>query len=272
MLDGNCHHGNAPGACKQCYPDTSSTRPQMGDEEKTPWTVTPFHDGYNVHEGTQLVGWFADRALAQQIADENNNGLRRVSSVGGEPLCEDEGCPHHGKPHVCVSTPDTPSARPQMGDFVLIETLRWWRQLVDANPQDLAPRLDAAIERASLPQHAQSGLVEAKPLSENARLLLDGGLSNIGKTYQAVHEVDDERVRIVGFSIPENAMPMSAMLDALREIKEAALSHAPSQPAPRCQATLPADPPIDCQAPDCPCASQPVLQFDDGTNHPEYGQ
>ena len=47
--------------------DTTSTRPQM-----PPWTVTPFRDGYNVHEGTQLVGWFADRALAQQVADEAN--------------------------------------------------------------------------------------------------------------------------------------------------------------------------------------------------------
>jgi hypothetical protein len=29
--------------------------------------------------------------------------------------------------------------------MVPLETLQWWRQLVDLNPQDLAPRLDAYI-------------------------------------------------------------------------------------------------------------------------------
>ncbi|QEW27816.1 hypothetical protein RIdsm_03636 [Roseovarius indicus] len=30
---------------------------------------------------------------------------------------------------------------------VPLSTLRWWRELVDLNPADLAPRLDAQIER-----------------------------------------------------------------------------------------------------------------------------
>lgn len=30
-----------------------------------------------------------------------------------------------------------------------LSTLRWWRELVDANPADLAPRIDAAIKRAT---------------------------------------------------------------------------------------------------------------------------
>jgi hypothetical protein len=30
-----------------------------------------------------------------------------------------------------------------------LSTLRWWRELVDANPTDLAPRIDAAIKRAT---------------------------------------------------------------------------------------------------------------------------
>lgn len=28
-----------------------------------------------------------------------------------------------------------------------VDTLKWWRQLIDINPQDLAARLDAAISR-----------------------------------------------------------------------------------------------------------------------------
>lgn len=30
-----------------------------------------------------------------------------------------------------------------------LSTLRWWRELVDANPTDLAPRIDAAMARAT---------------------------------------------------------------------------------------------------------------------------
>lgn len=30
---------------------------------------------------------------------------------------------------------------------VPLSTLRWWRKLVDLNPQDLAPRLDDQIKR-----------------------------------------------------------------------------------------------------------------------------
>jgi hypothetical protein len=29
-----------------------------------------------------------------------------------------------------------------------LSTLKWWRQLVDSNPQDLAPRMDAYIRKA----------------------------------------------------------------------------------------------------------------------------
>lgn len=48
-------------------------------------------------------------------------------------------------------------------DTISLETLRWWRQLVDANPQDLAPRLDAAIERASLLQPPAGSTGEGPP-------------------------------------------------------------------------------------------------------------
>jgi len=33
---------------------------------------------------------------------------------------------------------------------------------------------------------------------------------------------------------------------------------------PRCAATLPADPPMDCQAPDCLCARMPSVKPSDG--------
>lgn len=34
------------------------------------------------------------------------------------------------------------------GVFVELNTLKWWRELVDLNPGDLAPRLDARIRSA----------------------------------------------------------------------------------------------------------------------------
>lgn len=42
------------------------------------------------------------------------------------------------------------TAQEQGGVFIELATLKWWRELVDLNPQDLAPRLDARINGATL--------------------------------------------------------------------------------------------------------------------------
>lgn len=33
-----------------------------------------------------------------------------------------------------------------------VSTLKWWRELVDLNPQDLAPRIDAYLRKAQQTQ------------------------------------------------------------------------------------------------------------------------
>lgn len=44
-------------------------------------------------------------------------------------------------------SPGQPSVLLRQNVPVPVETLRWWRQLVDLNPQDLAPRIDALLPR-----------------------------------------------------------------------------------------------------------------------------
>ncbi|QIG70283.1 hypothetical protein EVB87_183 [Rhizobium phage RHph_N28_1] len=38
--------------------------------------------------------------IAAFVEQENLREIERATAV----LCEDEGCPHHGTPHVCIST------------------------------------------------------------------------------------------------------------------------------------------------------------------------
>lgn len=44
-------------------------------------------------------------------------------------------------------SPGYPAVKFMPSVTVTVETLRWWRELVDLNPQDLAPRIDAYLSR-----------------------------------------------------------------------------------------------------------------------------
>lgn len=47
---------------------------------------------------------------------------------------------------------DDPRYRSKGSRTISVATLKWWRELVDLNPRDLAPRIDAAL---TAPQHRE---------------------------------------------------------------------------------------------------------------------
>lgn len=90
-----------------------------GEGPSAPWDNGGTSDGWNI--GTQkivelltAINVTADAELAPILATEEARCMIACGYVRGtdkpgkrwikpEPLCDDEGCPHHGTAHVCIS-------------------------------------------------------------------------------------------------------------------------------------------------------------------------
>lgn len=78
----------------------------------------------------------AAEEVAQQLHSQEQLREAYAHNPYGESLCEDEGCPHHGMPHVCLTSVETPEQRKER---VAVERME---QLL-AHNRSLEVQLDA---------------------------------------------------------------------------------------------------------------------------------
>lgn len=119
----------------------SRAHTEPGEVVPVAWQWSDFSGKWYMVDTARLA--LADQEeLARHAAVEHSGRIRPLFAsppaplgVTGKRIEELEATPHETRE----------------GSYISLQTLKWWRELVDLNPADLAPRLDAVIAaRAAL--------------------------------------------------------------------------------------------------------------------------
>ncbi len=123
---------------------------KTGPHEAWKNPLAPIAENLEIADGAIA---FRDGIIANLRAQLAKAQQPATSSDAAEPLCEDEGCPHHGRPHICLNRcPDAPEmpepvSHERIRDLMLASGFTIKDGLTDLKPYVYAAAHAIAAER-----------------------------------------------------------------------------------------------------------------------------